>query len=179
MKNRKIRLLLATPLAGFAILIVVLALGFDLGRHDIHPSSLLNKPFPEFDLQTLATNQSMTRENLVGTPRLINVWASWCVACRTEHNVLKTIANTKEVSLVGINYKDTPLAALGWLSELGNPFEFNIVDPLGDLGVDLGVYGAPESFLIDAEGVIQFKHVGPLTLENWKNDIQPLIRSWD
>ena len=179
MTPRQARILLAFPLIGFAVLTFVLAIGFNLGRHDIHPSSLLNKSFPAFELPTLDSSELTTQELLIGKPHLVNVWASWCVACRAEHEVLKQIAATKEVSLIGINYKDNKNDALSWLFQLGNPFEINVVDFKGDLGVDLGVYGAPETFLVDAQGLIRYKHVGPLTNEIWKNEIRPILRNWE
>ncbi len=175
MTPRQTRLLLACPLIIFAALAFVLAIGFNLGRHDIHPSSLLGRSLPQFELTTLLDIQPVSNEEVVGRVRLMNVWASWCVACRAEHNVLKQIAEANEVSLIGINYKDTRGDAVTWLYELGNPFEFNIVDANGDFGVDLGVYGAPETFLVDSKGIIRYKHVGPLTEETWRDKIRPLL----
>lgn len=175
MTRRQTRLLLACPLIGFAVLAFVLAIGFNLGRHDIHPSSLLGSPFPQFELSTLMDSQPISNEQMTGQARLVNIWASWCVACRAEHDVLKQIAKSNEVSLFGINYKDTKGDAIAWLYELGNPFEVNIVDAEGDLGVDLGVYGAPETFLVDSRGVIRYKHVGPLTNDIWSQEIRPLL----
>ena len=175
MTPRQTRLLLACPLIAFAALAFVLAIGFNLGRHDIHPSSLLGRSLPQFELTTLLESQSVSNEQVIGKARLMNIWASWCVACRAEHNVLKQIAEANEISLIGINYKDARGDAVAWLYELGNPFEFNIVDANGDLGVDLGVYGAPETFLVDSNGIIRYKHVGPLTEKDWLEEIRPIL----
>lgn len=179
MTRRQKRILLVCPLLGFLALVFVLARGFDLGRHDIHPSSLLDKPFPDFELSSLQSQESVGIDNLLGEPRLINVWASWCIACRSEHGLLQQVAEEGKVSLIGINYKDQRVDAQSWLIELGDPYAFSIFDEKGDLGVDLGVYGAPETFLVDAKGFIRYKHVGPLTAQDWTNQIEPILRSWE
>ena len=179
MNRRQRKLLLAGPFVGFLALAFVLTIGFDVGRHDIHPSSLLDKPFPEFELPSLHSQESVQLTDLIGQPRLFNVWASWCLACRTEHNLLRRIAERDDVSIVGINYKDRRIDALSWLFELGDPYSLSILDSNGDLGVDLGVYGAPESFLVDATGVIRHKHVGPLTEQVWESEFEPILRNWN
>lgn len=179
MTRRQRKILLASPLLGFFALAFILTIGFDVGRHDIHPSSLLGKSFPEFELPSLHSQETIQLSDLLGEPRLFNVWASWCSACRTEHNLLRQIAERNDVSIVGINYKDRRHDALSWLFELGDPYSLSILDSNGDLGVELGVYGAPETFLIDAKGVIRYKHVGPLTEEDWTNQIAPILTSWD
>ena len=179
MTRRQRRLLLACPLLVFFALAFILTIGFDIGRHDIHPSSLLDKPFPEFELPSLHSQESVQLDDLLGEPRLFNVWASWCIACRTEHDLLRKIAESGDVSVIGINYKDQRLDALSWLFDLGDPYSLSVSDFKGDLGVDLGVYGAPESFLMDASGVIRYKHVGPLTEDVWESEIEPILRSWD
>lgn len=178
MTRRQKRILLACPLIGFFALVFVLTIGFDLGRHDVHPSSLLDKPFPDFELLSLQTQETVNLSSLLGEARLINVWASWCIACRSEHNLLQQVAERGEVSIIGINYKDERSDAISWLFELGDPFVLSISDSNGDLGVDLGVYGAPESFLVDANGFIRYKHVGPLTDQIWMDEIEPILRSW-
>lgn len=179
MTRRQKRILLACPLLVFFALAFVLTIGFDVGRHDIHPSSLLDKPFPNFELPSLHSQERVELSDLVGEPRLFNVWASWCIACRTEHDLLRQIAERGEVSIIGINYKDQRLDALSWLFDLGDPYSISVFDSNGDLGVDLGVYGAPESFLMDATGVIRYKHVGPLTEKVWANEIEPILNGWD
>ncbi len=175
MSPRTSRLLLVVPLVGFAVLALALAIGFDVGRHDIHPSSLIGKPFPDFTLPDLESGADKSQNDLLGQPRLVNVWGSWCVVCRFEHSFFTELQQRDEISIVGINYKDQESDAIDWLVALGNPFDFIIVDFEGDLGVDLGVYGAPETFLVDAEGVILYKHVGPLSQSIWEEDFQPLI----
>lgn len=179
MNSRQRRILLACPLLGFVVLAFVLTIGFDVGRHDIHPSSMLGKPIPFFELQTLQSQSFVSPSDLHGKPRLINVWASWCAACRFEHSLFHKIAESGQVSLIGVNYKDQRNDALSWLYELGDPYEYSIIDANGDLGVDLGVYGAPESFLLDAAGIIRYKHVGPLTEQIWVDEIEPLLNGWN
>lgn len=179
MTRRQRRLLLACPLLVFFALAFILTIGFDIGRHDIHPSSLLDKPFPDFELPSLHSQENVQLDGLLGEPRLFNVWASWCIACRTEHDLLREIAESGVVSVIGINYKDQRLDALSWLFDLGDPYSLSVSDSKGDLGVDLGVYGAPESFLMDASGVIRYKHVGPLTEQVWESEFEPILRSWD
>ncbi len=163
------------PLVCFAGLVAILAIGFHMGRHDIHPSALIDQPFPSFESTNLLTGESITEEFLVGKTHLVNIWASWCDACHVEHPILNEIAQQGDVEVIGLNYKDETDDAREFLNELGNPYQAIIVDPSGDLGIDLGVYGAPETFLVDREGKIQFKHVGPVTMEIWEEKIQPLI----
>ncbi|MCY3884246.1 MAG: DsbE family thiol:disulfide interchange protein [Gammaproteobacteria bacterium] len=179
MTRRQWRILLACPLLGFLALVFILTIAFDLGRHDIHPSSLIDKPFPDFELPSLRTHETVNLGSLLGEARLINIWASWCIACRSEHGLLQQIAERGDVSIVGVNYKDQRSDAVSWLFELGDPFAMNIFDSEGDLGVDLGVYGAPETFLVDAQGFIRYKRVGPLTDQIWQDEIEPILRSWD
>jgi cytochrome c biogenesis protein CcmG/thiol:disulfide interchange protein DsbE len=176
MTPRRRKILLASPLLGLFVLAFVLTIGFDIGRHDIHPSSLLDKPFPDFELPSLHSQETVLLSDLLGEPRLFNVWASWCIACRIEHDLLRRIAERGDVSVIGINYKDQRLDALSWLFDLGDPYSLSILDSNGDLGVNLGVYGAPESFLMDATGVIRYKHVGPLTDQIWESEVLPILR---
>ncbi|MCR4301429.1 MAG: DsbE family thiol:disulfide interchange protein, partial [Sulfuricaulis sp.] len=107
---------------------------------------------------------------------LLNVWASWCVACRQEHPLLNELTRNKAVPIIGLNYKDKRADALGWLGSLGDPYELSLADPDGRLGIDLGVYGVPETFVIDKEGVIRYKYIGPITPEAWEQQLAPLIR---
>lgn len=165
------------PLVVFVPLAAALYAGFSLRNPQLLPSALLNKPFPQFDLPRLAGADRVDRAALVGQPRLVNVWATWCPTCLAEHGELLRIRAETGLSIVGINYKDERPAALAWLARHGNPYDFSIVDRHGDLGVDLGVYGAPETFLIDAAGVIRFKHVGAVDGEVWRTAIEPAWRA--
>ena len=163
------------PLAIFIVLVVVLAIGLKLDPRYV-PSPLIDKPAPEFTLTELANpTTQVAKADLLGRPLLLNVWASWCSACRVEHPLLVELAQAKGIEIVGLNYKDTREEAGAWLTEHGNPYRRSIFDPEGRLGLDLGVYGVPETFVLDAQGVIRFKQVGPLTPEAWTQDIEPLL----
>lgn len=178
-KTLRLRLLFALPIGGIGVVIFILALGLRGGDHNIHPSTLIAKPFPSFEAPKLLDNEMSDHEELLGESRLINVWASWCVACRAEHRVIQDIAESNLISVVGINYKDQRVDALDWLTELGNPYDYTIVDFDGSLGVDLGVYGAPETFLVDSKGYIRYKHIGALTDKVWEGEILPLLENLD
>lgn len=163
------------PLAIFIVLVVVLAIGLKLDPRYV-PSPLIDKPAPEFELTRLADPaQTVTKRDLLGRPVLLNVWASWCSACRVEHPLLVELAKQQQVEIIGLNYKDTREAADETLRALGNPYRDSIFDPHGKLGLDLGVYGVPETFVLDASGVIRYKQIGPLTAEAWRDEIQPLL----
>ena len=164
------------PVAVFAVLASFLYLGFTLRDPHELPSALIDRPFPDFDLPILGEPDARaTRADLVGEPRLVNVWATWCPTCLAEHGELARIANEAGLSIVGINYKDNPIQASGWLTRHGNPYDFNIVDASGDFGVELGVYGAPETFLVDAAGMIRYKRVGDINEGIWREELQPAI----
>ena len=171
----KTRLLLVTPLLVFGILVFFLAIGFGLEKHQVHPSELLNKPFPQFKSETLLDKKTISHEDLKGSFFLVNVWASWCVSCVEEHGLLLEIAASEEVTVVGINYKDNNDDAKAWLAQRGNPYEKIIVDEQGELCVDLGVYGAPETFLVDPTGLIRAKQVGVLSRSTWVEDFKPFL----
>jgi cytochrome c biogenesis protein CcmG, thiol:disulfide interchange protein DsbE len=150
------------PLAAFALLLLLLYLG--LGRDPkLLPSPLVGKPAPAIDLPALHDpGLRITTQTLRGEPTVVNVWASWCVACRQEHEVLLDLAASQRVRIIGLDYKDAPEDAQGWLDRLGNPYRLVAVDADGRAGIDWGVYGVPETFFLDAEGVVRHKHVGPL-----------------
>lgn len=169
------------PVTVFVILAVVLFLGFTLRDPKLLPSALLGKPFPAFDLPLLAVpaGTRVSRSSLLGEVRLVNVWATWCPTCLAEHGELMRIRRETGISIVGISYKDDSSQARAWLKEYGDPYDFNIVDANGDLGVDLGVYGAPETFLVDAVGVIRYKHIGDVNRRVWDNDFVPRIAALD
>jgi cytochrome c biogenesis protein CcmG/thiol:disulfide interchange protein DsbE len=164
------------PLAVFAVLGVLLWVGLSLNPRRI-PSPLIGKPLPAFSLPSLhEPKKIIAPESLRGRVYLLNVWASWCVACRQEHPVLKIIAKQKAVLLVGLNYKDERKDALAWLQEFENPYDMSIVDADGRLGIELGVYGVPETFVIDKAGVIRYKYIGPISEEAWAKTLLPLIQ---
>jgi cytochrome c biogenesis protein CcmG/thiol:disulfide interchange protein DsbE len=164
------------PLGFFLALSALLAAGIGKDPTKL-PSPLIDKPAPAFALSTLAEPvREVTQETFKGEPYLLNVWASWCVSCRQEHPVLEAFARTDQVRIVGLNWKDTRPDAQRWLGQFGNPFDEIIVDEPGRVGVDFGVYGTPETFLVDAEGVIRFKHVGPLTRQVIDEEIVPRLK---
>lgn len=173
----KKRLLVFTPLIGFVVLVFFLAIGFRLAKHQVHPSAVLHEPFPMFSSVTLFDEQPISQENLLGSFRLVNVWASWCAACVVEHDLLLELADSDAISIIGINYRDNVEDAKTWLFERRNPYEKIVVDSQGDLCVDLGVYGAPETFLLDPEGFIRAKQVGVLTRAAWLEEFQPWLEA--
>jgi cytochrome c biogenesis protein CcmG/thiol:disulfide interchange protein DsbE len=164
------------PLAIFVVLGLLLAYGLNLDPRKI-PSPLIGKSLPAFSLTTVADPaRKVGRDDLLGRAYLLNVWASWCVACRQEHPFLNELARNKIVPIIGLNYKDKREDALGWLGSLGNPYELSLADNDGRLGIDLGVYGVPETFVIDKQGVIRYKQIGPITPEVWEQKLAPLIK---
>lgn len=169
------RLKLFVPLGAFVLLAGILYLGFSLRDPNLLPSALLDKPFPAFDLPLLGGGARVTESALAGEVRLVNVWATWCPTCLAEHGMLKTIREREGLSIIGINYKDDTRDAQAWLGRHGDPYDFNIVDADGDLGVDLGVYGAPETFLVDADGVIRYKRVGDVNPRIWREELAPAL----
>lgn len=164
------------PLILFILLGLLLAYGLKLDPRKI-PSPLIGKSLPAFSQPTVADPaRRVGRDELRGRVYLLNVWASWCVACRQEHPFLNELARNKTIPIIGLNYKDKREDALGWLGSLGDPYELSLADPDGRLGIDLGVYGVPETFVIDKEGVIRYKHIGPITPEAWDQKMAPLIK---
>jgi cytochrome c biogenesis protein CcmG, thiol:disulfide interchange protein DsbE len=163
------------PLLLFIIMAVFLALGLNLKPSEI-PSPLLNKPAPVFSAPKLQTpEEKLSPADLIGKVWLFNVWASWCVSCRAEHPVLNQLAKQNAAVIVGLNYKDEPNDAKNWLDTLGNPYNVSIMDQDGRTGIDYGVYGVPETFVIDKKGVIRYKHTGPVTAEDVQQTFLPLI----
>lgn len=172
----KINLLRWLPLAGFAVLLVFLTVGLGLKPREV-PSPLLDRPLPAFTLPTLAAPaQSLSPQDLRGQVWLLNVWASWCVACQQEHPVLVEFAKRETVPLLGLNYKDKREDALRWLGKYGDPYRASLSDMDGRVGIDLGVYGVPETYVIDKQGVIRHKHIGAVTPEALRDTILPLLR---
>lgn len=164
------------PLVIFVALGLLLAYGLNLDPRRI-PSPLIGKPLPAFSLTTVADPaRKVSRDDLHGRVYLLSVWASWCVACREEHPLLNELTSRKAVTIIGLNYKDKREDALRWLGALGNPYELSLSDQDGRLGIDLGVYGVPETFVIDKQGIIRYKQIGPMTPEVWEQKLAPLIK---
>jgi len=164
------------PLILFGVLVAFLAIGLGRDPHEV-PSPLINKAAPSFKLVQLKDpSKSFTAEEMRGRAWLLNVWASWCISCRDEHPLLIEYARTGAVPIYGLNYKDRPEDALGWLQELGDPYVLSVSDLDGKVGIDYGVYGAPETYLIDQQGVIRFKQIGPVTPDVWTKNILPLVQ---
>ncbi|UTW07343.1 DsbE family thiol:disulfide interchange protein [Pseudomonas benzenivorans] len=168
------RLVLLLPLAIFLGVALFLYRGLFLDPSEL-PSALIGKPFPAFSLPAVQGDATLTREDLKGKPALVNVWATWCVACRAEHPVLNKLAELG-VTIHGVNYKDDNADALKWLKEFHDPYQLNINDARGSLGLDLGVYGAPETFLIDKQGIIRHKFVGVIDERVWREQLAPLYQ---
>lgn len=163
------------PLAAFLLLVGLLGIGLRLDPRAV-PSPLIDKPAPSFQLPSLgAPGQVRSSDSLAGKVWILNVWASWCVACRQEHGALMEFAATGGVPLYGLNYKDRQGDALRWLQERGDPYVDSFFDGDGRVGIDFGVYGVPETFVIDGQGRIRYKHAGPLTPELLRDTILPLI----
>ena len=158
---------------------LALILGLGLGKDStVVPSPLIDKASPEFELQSLLNpEKTISKSSLLGHPYLLNVWATWCANCRVEHPLLMQIANQGSIQIVGLNYKDDNAAAAKWLREYGNPYRAIAVDLDGQAGIDFGVYGAPETFLVDSQGIIRHKVIGPLNDEIWTDTLVPLIAS--
>lgn len=164
------------PLAIFIVLLVFLAIGLTRDPSVI-PSPLIGKPAPLFNAPHLqSADQKFSPKDMLGKVWLLNTWASWCVACRQEHPILVEFAKTKTIPVVGLNYKDKEADGLKWLARYGDPYDLTVTDKDGRIGIDFGVYGVPESFLIDKNGIIRYKQIGPITNEALRDKIIPLIR---
>lgn len=163
------------PLIAFVVLGILLGIGLTLDPKEV-PSPFIGKPAPDFRLAKLnSPEEKFSPADFKGKVWLLNVWATWCVSCRAEHEVLKEVAQLGVVDIVGLNYKDEPADARAWLRALGNPYQFNVEDRDGRVGIDWGVYGTPETFVIDREGIIRYKQIGPVSAEVWIETLQPLI----
>jgi cytochrome c biogenesis protein CcmG, thiol:disulfide interchange protein DsbE len=170
----KQRLFLFIPLAIFVVLIGLFFRGLSLDPNEM-PSALLNKSVPAFSLPRLANlEETNTDKILHGKVSLLNVWATWCATCREEHAFLNQLQK-QGIHIVGIDYKDNALDAQRWIAELGNPYDEILVDADGRVGLDLGVFGAPETYVIDKQGVIRYKHIGDLNQKVWSETIQPIV----
>ena len=162
------------PLAIFAVLVGFFFKGLTLDPSS-QPSALIGKPVPSFQLTDLHTGQVLTSQSLPATPFLLNVWASWCITCQVEHPYLTELS--EKLPIVGLNYKDSETAAKNWLAKLGDPYTTQIFDPNGRLGLDLGVAGAPETFLVDARKVIRLRIQGEVNDRAYQRQIQPLLET--
>lgn len=164
------------PMGLFATLVGFFFFSLDRDKATL-PSPLIGKPAPAFALPRLDDpSQQVAASDFAGKPYVLNVWATWCVGCRQEHEALLQIARRGEVPIVGLNWKDDDALAQRWLRELGNPYVTVASDSEGRTAIDWGVYGAPETFLIDASGKVIYKHIAPLTLDIWEREFLPLVR---
>lgn len=163
------------PLGIFVVLSIFLFIGLGLNPREV-PSPFINKPAPDFQLQKLdAMNEVFSNKDMQGKVWLLNVWASWCVACRQEHPLLVEMSRRGDVPIYGLNYKDAPTDARRWLQQHGNPYILSAVDYEGKVGIDYGVYGVPETFIIDKQGVIRHKVIGPISVPELKNCVMPVV----
>ena len=163
------------PLLLFIVLIGFLAVGLNRDPHEV-PSPLINKAAPAFEIAQLEqANKTFSPASMKGQVWILNVWASWCVACREEHPVLVELAQSQVAPLIGLDYKDKREDALAMLSRQGNPYLLSAYDANGRVGIDYGVYGVPETYVIDRDGVIRFKHIGPITTQVLNQKIYPLV----
>jgi cytochrome c biogenesis protein CcmG/thiol:disulfide interchange protein DsbE len=175
------------PFAIFIAVVAFLAIGLNRDPGEV-PSPFIDKPAPGFTLPVLddsilanstlpSTGTTISNKDMAGKVWLFNVWASWCVACRDEHPLLIQLSQKNIVDIVGLNYKDVDTDARIWLKQFGNPYSVIAVDEMGNIGIEYGVYGVPETFVIDKKGVVRLKHIGPLTTADVENKILPLISS--
>jgi cytochrome c biogenesis protein CcmG/thiol:disulfide interchange protein DsbE len=166
----------ALPLGVFLLLVALLAVGLTLNPREV-PSPLVGKNAPVFELPRLhEPGRSFSPAELRGQVWLLNVWASWCASCRDEHPLLLDVARSRAVPIYGLNYKDKREDALKWLAQLGDPYVLSVADLDGRIGIDYGVYGVPETYVIDKAGVIRYKQIGPVTAERLRERILPLVK---
>lgn len=163
------------PLGIFVGLVALFAVGL-YRDPKLVPSPLIGKPAPEFTLPTLKDpKKTFSRNDLLGKVSLVNVWATWCVSCRQEHGFLMQVAQQAGMQLIGFDYKDERPAAMQWLQSLGNPYATVLFDQSGRAGIDWGVYGTPETFVVDPKGIVRYKHIGPMTPDAWHDHIEPVL----
>lgn len=163
------------PLGIFVGLVLLLGVGLRLNPRLV-PSPLVGKPVPEFTLPQLKDpSRQLSHRDLEGKVSLLNAWATWCIECRREHPTLVSIAREGKIPIYGLNYKDQRPEAMEWLRRLGDPYVASAYDPDGRVGIDLGVYGLPETFLVDAKGMIVHKHIGPIDQQIWETEFAPII----
>ena len=171
---KSLRLLI--PLAVFIVIVGFLWAGLGRDPREV-PSPLIGKPAPAFELvQLQEPGKKLGTADMKGQVWLLNVWASWCVSCRVEHPLLVELAKANVVPVIGLNYKDKNDAGIAWLKQNGDPYRLSVVDADGRVGIDWGVYGVPETFVVDKTGVIRYKQIGPITVEALEQKILPLVR---
>ena len=164
------------PLGIFLLMVGLLGYGLGLDPKKV-PSPLIDKPAPAFSLAMLEDPaRQLSTADLAGQVWVLNVWASWCVSCRAEHEVITSLAERNLVTVVGLNYKDKQDDAKRWLEQFGNPYAVSVIDADGRVGIDWGVYGVPETFVIGPDGKIRYKHIGPVTHESLEAEVLPAIR---
>jgi cytochrome c biogenesis protein CcmG/thiol:disulfide interchange protein DsbE len=164
------------PLGIFAALVALLGVGLTLNPREV-PSPLIGKTAPHFELPQLhQASSTFSEKDMLGKVWVLNVWASWCVSCREEHPVLLDLARSGTVPIYGLNYKDARPDGLAWLKNMGDPYQVSAFDADGRVGIDYGVYGVPETYVIDKRGVIRYKRIGPLTAEIVKEKVLPLVQ---
>lgn len=164
------------PLLGFILLVVFLAFGLNLDPRKV-PSPFIDKPAPAFSLTQLhQPDKNFSPERMKGKVWLLNVWASWCVSCRQEHHLLMRLSKTGQVPIFGLNYKDQRFKAVDWLNKWGNPYQVSAYDNDGSVGIDWGVYGVPETFIIDKQGIVRHKHIGVIQQQDLDETIMPMVR---
>ncbi len=166
----------AIPLGIFVLIIGLLGYGLTLDPKKV-PSPLIGKPAPAFSLAKLHQPDSqLSRDDLLGQVWVLNVWASWCVSCRAEHEVITRLSKESPVKIIGLDYKDEPDDGRRWLNQFGNPYSASLIDLDGRVGIDWGVYGVPETFIIGKDGLIKYKHIGPVTHEALDTDVIPMLK---
>ena len=164
------------PLGVFALLVAFLAVGLTLNPREV-PSPFINKPAPAFQLAQLHQPAlQFSQKDMLGQVWLLNIWASWCASCRDEHPLLVELSRNRVVPIIGLNYKDKSDEAQAWLKQFGDPYALSVTDTNGRIGIDYGVYGVPETFVIDRAGTIRYKQIGPITRQALDGKILPLIR---
>jgi cytochrome c biogenesis protein CcmG/thiol:disulfide interchange protein DsbE len=167
----------AIPIVVFLLLVVVFSFGLFNDPREL-PSPFLGEQAPAFEVASLTEPERIVGSaDYAGKMALVNVWATWCGGCRQEHGFLLQLARSGSIPIYGINWRDDREAALGWLQQLGDPYEFSAFDADGRVGIDWGVYGAPETFLISPDGIVLHKHLGPLDARIWREDFVPLIEA--
>jgi cytochrome c biogenesis protein CcmG, thiol:disulfide interchange protein DsbE len=164
------------PIGLFAVLVGFLYYGLGRDKQTL-PSPLIGKPAPVFELPQLDDpTKTFSNRELAGKPYVLNIWGSWCIGCRQEHDALMEISRRGEVPIIGLDWNDDRDQALQWLRQLGNPYAANAFDGEGRVAIDWGAYGAPETFLVDANGTVVKKHTGPITVEIWEQEFLPLVQ---
>lgn len=167
----------AIPLSIFVLMVGLLGYGLTLDPKKV-PSPLIDKPAPGFTLARLHQPEiNIAKDDFLDQVWVLNVWASWCVACRAEHPVVTRLAEMKLAPVIGLNYKDGPKDAKRWLKQFGDPYSISLMDIDGRVGIDWGVYGVPETFIVGKDGLIKYKHIGPITDESLETEMVPILKA--